>query len=349
MGKSHILWKMEDEADETERLIIYRDLEGIRTPLEFAETVLHDVEAFLSRLGKLAVRARRLHGAIGGIEVGGLIKLPPDAAPHWKKLLTDTLDDLAEHESRPMVFFWDELPLMLQNVRAEEGEAAAMEVLDVLRQIRQTYPGVRMVFTGSIGLHNVLSALKAAGHANSSVNDMRMLVVPPLEPEYATELAQCLIDGENVETTDPGGVANALAKAVDNIAFYIHYVVDELAELGESVDTETVESVVHACLIDPQDSWHMAHYRERLDTYYDPEQLELALALLDVLAHDSPLTFEVLFDHVKTRLDIPDDDAERVHSMLTLLQRDHYLKLDEDGGYSFLFPLIQRWWALHRN
>ena len=179
IGKSHVLWKMKEESDADERLIVYRDLEGMRTPLEFVEAVFRDVESFLSRKDRLASRARRLLDGVGGSEVAGVLKFPELAAPHWKRLLTDTFEDLTEHEARPLVFFWDELPLMLHNIRERDGEDTAMEVLDVLRHIRQTHPSVRMVFTGSIGLHNVLSALKAAGHANASVNDMKVVVVPP--------------------------------------------------------------------------------------------------------------------------------------------------------------------------
>ena len=45
---------------------------------------------------------------------------------------------------------------MLYNIVRHEGEAAAMELLDALRSIRQQHPSIRMVFTGSIGLHNII-------------------------------------------------------------------------------------------------------------------------------------------------------------------------------------------------
>ena len=92
----------------------------------------------------------------------------------------------------------------------------------------------------------------------------------------------------------------------------------------------------------------MAHYRERLNTYYEPAQVSIALAMLDALSHGEPLTFDLLFDHTRLRLALADSDAERVRSMVTLLQRDHYLILHPDGRYGFHFTLIRRWWALHR-
>ena len=347
MGKSHVLWKIEEEAEVADVLIVYRDLEGVRTPIEFAGSVLKDVEAFLSVKKKVATRARDLIGELGGTEVGGLIRLPEGALQHWKTVLVGTLDDLAEHETRTIVFLWDELPLMLYNIREREGEATAMEVIDVLRQIRQSHRSVRMVYTGSVGLHNVLTSLKEAGHANASVNDMRVIDVPPLAPLDAIDLAKRLFEGEGLAATP--GAAKALAVAVDHIAFYVHHVVDELKLRGEPVDAEAVEATVLACLTSPGDEWHMAHYRERLDTYYGRDRRDLALAVLDILAHDGPLAFDDLADRLRSQHSTGGASDEDVRSMLTLLQRDHYLLLDGVSRYAFRFPLIQRWWTLHRS
>ena len=47
MGKTCIIKKMQAEAPE-DKLPIYHDLEKVRSPLEFVETVLQDVEEYLS-------------------------------------------------------------------------------------------------------------------------------------------------------------------------------------------------------------------------------------------------------------------------------------------------------------
>lgn len=35
--------------------------------------------------------------------------------------------------------------------------------------------------------------------------------------------------------------------------------------------------------------------------------------------------------------------------LLRLMDADHYLIRDTDGGYRFRFPLIRRWWKLDRG
>lgn len=185
MGKTCIVKKMIAEAP-GDMLLIYHDLEGLRSPLEFVETVFQDVEGYLSSLQRTAYRTRQFLEQFGGVKVSGF-ELPKLAASHWKLVLTKTVEDLVEHQDRSLIFFWDEMPMMLQNIKQENGEKVAMEVLDTLRSLRQMYPQLRMVFTGSIVLHHVISVLKQAGYANAPINDMYIEDVPPLSPTDAQE------------------------------------------------------------------------------------------------------------------------------------------------------------------
>jgi len=58
MGKTCVVQKMVAEAPQN-KLPIYHDLEGMRTPLEFVETVFRDVEDYLGRLQRTAGRVRQ--------------------------------------------------------------------------------------------------------------------------------------------------------------------------------------------------------------------------------------------------------------------------------------------------
>ena len=96
MGKTCVVKKMVEEAPQG-KLALYHDLEGIRTPLEFVEIILHDVEGYLSGLKRTAGGVRKLLKQLAGIEIGGFggsIKIPASVAPHWKTILTKTVEDL---------------------------------------------------------------------------------------------------------------------------------------------------------------------------------------------------------------------------------------------------------------
>jgi hypothetical protein len=328
-------------------LPIYHDLEGIRTPLEFVEQVFHDVERYLSTLQRVAERTRLFLTHASGAEIGGVVKFPDTMAREWKALLTKTIEDLVEHQQRQVIFFWDEMPLMLHNLKTKGSEAVAMEILDVLRHLRQTHPTLRMVFTGSVGLHNVLSSLRDAGYANDPTNDMRTIDVPPLSPEDAKNLAVLLIEGEGMRPSDPAAVASAIAKAVDGIPFFVHHVVDGLVLLGRPAGKEDAEALVLANLLDPQDPWHLGYFVERIGTYYPADQAVIALAMLDALsASPAAMTFADLAGRTSAQLNVPE---ESLRTILTLLQRDHYVLQTETGQYRFRFPLLQKAWRFHRG
>jgi len=348
MGKTQMIKKMIAEAP-GDMLTIYRDLEGVRTLLEFVELVFKDVEEHLSGRTRAVSKARQLFQQLAGTEIGGIIKLPDSLGSHWKRLLEGTIEDLVTHQDRPVVLFWDELPLMIYNVKKRAGEEEAMEVLDVLRQLRQMHGNLRMVYTGSIGLHNVITSLQAAGYANDPTNDMKTINVSPLSSSDAKTLALQLMEGEGIQVDNREETAHAIALAVDNVPFYIHHVVYDLKFHEGGVNASVAEEMVNRRLTDRQDEWRMRHYQNRIATYYTPVQQKLALVLLDVLATDEPLVFGDLFNLIKTRIAISDEEAEAVRDMLMLLQRDHYIELGSDKTYRFSFPLIRRWWQLHRG
>lgn len=343
MGKTSIIKKMNSEAPNTV-ITIYRDLEGIKTAVGFAKRVLEDVEAYLSGLQKSAVRVRALLKQLTGAEIAG-VKLPEILEVHWHDVLQRTMEDLLEHQDCPVIFFWDELPLMLYDIKQQQGESVAQEILDVLRSLRQTHTNLRMVFTGSIGLHNVLTSLKRAGYANDPTNDMKIVDVPPLEQADAEDLARQLMMGEGL-AVEVEETVQKIAKAADNLPFFIHHLVDHLVlEGGESVD---IPGIVRRYMIDPQDPWHLRYYRERIDTYYLNEDKALALALLDVLALVSePLSFDEIYNRVLSQTDAFDDESTR--DVLTLLQRDHYIQQVDINAYRFRFSLIQQSWIIHRG
>jgi hypothetical protein len=343
MGKTSIVKKMEAEPWSGMR-VFFRDLEALRSPLEFVDCVFQDVRADLSRKERAMNRVREFMEQVGGVEVKGL-KLPKQVEPHWKTILTKTMEDLAEHQEGLLIFCWDEIPMMLDNIKREQSETVAMEVLDTLRSLRQMVPTVRMVFTGSIGLHHVITRLKEKGYANAPTNDMFTEDVSPLAFEDACALARGLLAGEGIVVENGEGLGEAIARSVDCFPYYIHHVVDALRWTKESRTVERVNEIVSANLCDDANRWDMAHYRERIDTYYSGVEQTLALGILDELAAtDIPLPLRELLD----RLDVQgtSQEPELGRKVLMLLGRDHYVVKQKDGSYRFKFSLIQRYWRV---
>jgi hypothetical protein len=327
---------------------VFQDLERVHSANEFAETVYDAIHQFLSRMQKVANRARRLWQAIGGAEVAGVLKLPESKEAHWKHLLTHAVADLVEEQApRRLVFFWDEMPYMLLAIARNEGEKTAMEVLDVLRYLRQTHAAFRMVLTGSIGLHHVLTTLKDAGHTNEPVNDMCAVEVPSLAAPDAQGLARQLIEGEQLATANLEEAARTVATQGDRFPFYVHFIVRHLKVSGRRADPGPITEAVTEQMTAANDPWQLAHYRTRIKSFYPGEE-KVVLAVLDFLAPASePQPVAAILSAVKAQTTF--DDRERLLELLKLMQRDHYLTRTPDGRFAFRFPLISRWWKLDRG
>lgn len=354
IGKTSIIKKMEAQPPDG-TMIQVRDVGGISSPIEFVERVAEDVEKHLNRFQKTAKQAKVLWASLGGTKVFG-VQLPTTAAPHWKALLEQVLSDLAQHSDRRVILCWDEFPWMLQKIaRSKEGETVVMDLLDTLRGLRQTHSKLRMIYTGSIGLHHVMAAPREEGYVNSPVNDMQIIEVPPLDDSYAESLAKALIQGEGLSSNALDETAARIAKRVDGIAFYIHHVVAAMADRGQTATPEIAETLIAEALVNAQD-WDLEHFRNRLGAYYG-ERAEVGRALLDQLAETEPLLLDELHEQLKINSSRLGANAQRIvegnrdvlRTLLKLMQRDHYLRQDQNGAYRFRFGLIRRWWQLDQG
>lgn len=343
IGKSSILKKMTAEAA-PEMLPIYRDLEGIRTAIEFVEAVWQDTETYLREEGQ-ARRVREYISQLTGSYFDGY-QLPEVAADHWKILLTKTIEDLVTLQNKQVVLIWDEMPHMLGNFQDE----TAMEVLDSLRSLRQTYPDVRMIFSGSIGLHHIIKNLQRAGYSNDPTNDMYPIEGQPLSLEEATKLAINLLQGEEIPIEDLAPTARDIASAVDCIPFYIHHLIEQFKDIEGEIDRETIEGTITACLRSTVNLWKMDHYRERIDNYYSDEQKPYALEILDILSINPPTSFSRLWQYLKSEPDTKDKEMAR--TVLRLLLKDYYLIQEDNLSgslYTFRYRLVQKYWQISRG
>lgn len=343
-GKTQILLKMRAEPKPGWRPV-YRDLESRHAAQEFAEQVYDDVQQFLGT----ATRAVNFIRKFFEESETDYVNI---RARTWKELLSSAIEDLAKHQTEErLVFFWDEVPYMLESIRRAEGEQQAAEVLDTLRSLRMEQRRFRVIFTGSIGLHHVLKRLSAARIPSSPVNDMFPVTVPPLDTEAARNLAAALLAGEEIEGPDGEAAAAAIAEEVGRCPFYIHHVVAGLKTEQLTATVENIRDFVARQLRDAADPWNLAHYRERISSSYaEDDDAEMVRCLLDFLAlSDAPA---VAVDELvrktaagSTRAGERDDLVR----LLKLLEADHYLRRDPEGRYGIRSPLIKRWWRVDRG
>jgi AAA+ ATPase superfamily predicted ATPase len=355
MGKTTIIKQMVKEGG-VNVFPIYRDLEKVVSPAEFVSNILTDISAYQAGIKWVEGLFGKFTQNFAGWQIGNMIKIPETSTDRWKEILENAIEYVMKHplsiddwgdgkKGKQIIFFWDELPMMLDNfLKRENGALVAMEVLDTLRALRQTYPELRMVYTGSIGLHHVVSKLKDAGYNNAPTNDMYTCDLQPLDPDDAIELATRLLEGENIATTDRSAVATEISQQVDRIPFYIHHSILKLKNLRQQISPNLVKEQIDLALCDPN-PWDMNHYQERIKTYYRDGSNEIALAILDTLAGS---TIGLSLEQIRDR-NLAIQDLEMFHTVLKLLRQDGYLVMNVDKTYNFRYGLIQRYWQYQRG
>jgi hypothetical protein len=347
MGKTSVMRKMID-APPRRTCPIKRSLQGINAPDEFARALVADVEAALPDVLSRPILKRLRKAGVKKVGAKSVeVEFDPVRPDSWKDVVIETFATIDTGVDERVVFFWDELPHMVDAVNnsKEHGPQAARDMLDVLRYVRETHGSVRMVFSGSLGIHHVIDKLRLQGGMWVPAHDMATIDLPPLDADDASFLAAELLRNEGIECEDAEAVATAIAAEVDCVPFYVHHTVAELQRRQEGnggpVAVAMAREVIEAVLEDPRDPWQLKHYVDRVPVYY-PTQTELSFAVLDAIAAFQPLVQPKLEEHLSAQGKPP--SPTELHDLLELLCKDHYI----EPGYDFRLSLVRRAWRARR-
>ena len=214
-----------------------------------------------------------------------------------------------------------------------------MTLLDRLRAARAQFPRVRMVYTGSIGLEEVLSVLRKQGYANDPTNDMATEILPLLEIDEATLLADRLLG--SFQLVSPA-LSVHIAQICEGHPFLIQHVADRLRIAPPLRSESGAEAALETLLDETGDPLELSHYIERLEKYFPDPEHGLALEILDTLALR---TAPVSFNDLRDAIGLPDRNA--LLRVLKVLRRDLYLtRTGRDWSFSLNF--VRRYWMLER-
>ncbi|MCW8832592.1 MAG: hypothetical protein OQK03_04680, partial [Colwellia sp.] len=285
IGKSSVIRKMCAQPNE-EYTVILRDVEGISTIKEFVNRLVDDLFEHQNIITKGKSLIGSVRKELSDWKIFG-VTVSKKEEPNWMSVLENIINELAKlykTENKVLLMIWDEFPWMLQKIIKHEGEAVAANLLDNLRLARQNHSNVRMIFTGSIGLHHVLKSLKASSLTNEPVNDMQVINLPPLQNKDAIELINQLLHGENLKVLD-NNFAFQLAKSVDCVPYYIHHLITSILNNESPVIIATIEQEINLAFVDANDTWNLRHYDSRLKEYYGEHFIFYQL-ILDILSQE---------------------------------------------------------------
>ncbi len=333
MGKTSLARLVEHAAQERGWVVVRHSAEGYERLGDLAEALTRRFERLDGPLRKAArvVRERtKVRVPAAGVEV--------DLS--GRPAFEDVVEAAVEAADGRLLLILDELPLFARALDVSSGERReGTAALHLLRRLREAHAGLRMLCLGSVGFHHVVRG------ASGVLNDTRRVRLEPLAPEDAAFLARCLLRGARLAADDEPATADAMARAVEGVPFYIHKLV-EAAEVDPNtrpLDPARVDGIVDGALAAPDDPWDLRHYRNRVGLYYG-EDASLARGILDaVAATRQPVDLAAIVRRLDTEPSLAPVDPDRVHDVLERLEDDHYLVRSGEQR-AFAFVLVRRAW-----
>ncbi len=355
VGKSSLIEKMtENPADNWVVLLCY--VESKRHPSELVGEIYRVAREHrvLSRRANWLEGFGKVYAKLAGAEAGGW-RLPP-VENAWKRLLTSLVEDLAGHDGSRIVIVLDEFPHMLSSMIEDGRRELAVEVLDTLRELRQRFQAagnLRFLFTGSIGLHLVISELKQVfSYTGNPMNDVAQATLDAMGRGDVETMCRKYLEEEGISRSDTVRFMDTMCKVTDCLPLYVEYVCDRFQKADRRVVTPAdIEREVKAMLLDPQVEW-FADAAERIRTRYKSLKMDgIADAVMCLLCKkrgavpEGAIMEALLADGVAP-------NPGTVQPVFELLLRDHYLSRSIVKGsrtYRFKYEIMRRWWQLNRG
>jgi hypothetical protein len=243
-------------------------------------------------------------------------------------------------ENKKLIIMIDEFPETLENIIESEGEIAGKHFLQSNRELRQDKElteNVQFIYTGSIGLENIVTKLNEV----KSINDLSRLKIPPLVKEEARNMIGLLLKSTSLKLLEPM-IEDILQKIEWLIPFYIQLVIQEIVNISrdETVDTITEDIVKRSFDEMIEQRHHFEHWHTRLRISFKGKEYNFVKELLNILSESNTLDFNEIFN-LAVKHELEENNKELVGSLVY----DGYINNNEDNRvYRFNSPILRMWW-----
>ena len=347
-GKTSVMLKVKDKLVKDNVLALYLDVEWISEPSDFITEVLYKLKEdaggrFSKLVEKLPKSLLKFLKGVDSVEIAGFrLKLREELKDTWMENGRDVFKALKALDAE-VVLFVDEFPLMLHNmnVRKKLDPAEIHSFLYWLRSMR-IETNTKMVCGGSIGIDYILKGLEAT----ASINDLERILVGPFERTRVAEFVALLFKSEGIEIGDES-IGKILEILEEPIPYFVQIMVssllNEIRSSNTSISPEIVEQVYKKRVLGVECRSYFEHYFQRLSIYYSPEESNIAKKLLKEIALRRKMSRSELFKAYSVLAG--SNDIERFNFLVSDLENDFYLKLDEEtGNYTFATKVLQDLW-----
>jgi len=259
---------------------------------------------------------------------------------NYKNLFLSLVDAIQENDMK-IILLVDEFPDVIANIKRNEDNEAALDVLNTLRSIRQRESfrnAFGLVLSGSIGLTHVVRGIGRP----KLINDLAIVNLDTLNDKQFDEFICFLTDNATLHI--PEKVQNYIKGRLQQfIPYYIQLIVeqgDELTDDEERIEL-TIEDVDLIYVNLTRDNDKFIDWVDRIKEYYK-EEYPFLKEVLTIAAHKERINIQKIANVAnKTK---QDGYEELIHQVLI---KDGYLFKTADNNYAFASPLLRDWWKYH--
>ena len=339
VGKTSLMKYLEDFPRPPFSLI-YLITESVNSEKEFYRRILNRIVKtdFVKKSKKVLNFLERHKPTIKRIGVDG-IEFGVREEHNYFEMLGSILKS-PQPEANKLVIMIDEFPETLENIIEDEGDAAGRHFLQSNREIRQDSEiteNVQFIYTGSIGLENIVSRLNAV----STINDLVRLKVPPLTESEANQMIQGLLTSVQFVLTD--GVIEYIFHQIEwLIPFYIQLIMQELRNISReqgigAIEKSHVDKALQEML---EQRNHFEHWHTRLRTTFKGRDYSFVKDVLNITSEKSEITSNEIFD-LAVKYDIEISFKDIIGSLVY----DGYINNHEEVHmYRYNSPILRMWW-----
>lgn len=303
------------------------------------------IEADLAAAGFGPGAAARAVQQVESLQIagtGGTLRAAASADP-WTRIqaaLTRACDQAGPEGT--FVLILDEVPWWLDALRGREGDAVARDALAALRHLRQRDDLVgrfRMLLTGSIGLAGFARQVGASAEVNDLMPpyDLR-----PLNRAAALTVFELALGDRRLRAT-PTAAAVAVGEA-GGFPHWIKLIAERVAPaVGVTVEERDVADAIDTLLSPRLRNLFEDEGGEHLRRRHGPRRARTLSAVLSAAVGSEGAPFQAL---VAAAAAAENGTTRRqAEECVYLLADEYYLEESEPGRWTFLLPLLRRWWA----
>ncbi|NIO86772.1 MAG: ATP-binding protein [Candidatus Aminicenantes bacterium] len=342
IGKTSLLYHIHDNPKKGYYLI-YLITESVNSEKEYYKKILNKIleSSFLNTFRKFSKKANQvLRDRIMRItEIGKTVKFDSESQIDYREEFIHLIKSL-DLKGERIIFMIDEFPQTLENIIEDDDSRTAIHFLQGNREIRQD-PEInnklQFIYTGSIGLENIVNRLNSI----HLINDLDTLRVPPLTKAESHELMQRILE------TMPFELSKTMREFIlDKIEwltpFYIQLALQEICHRHDEIEVRKVtKKMIDQAFREMLElRGFFEHWHTRLRKAYKRDEYKFAKELLNYISNNEKTTSEEI-RNLSQKFDLNDFYKDIVNSLIY----DGYINNEiESHVYCFNSPLLKLWW-----